>query len=590
MLRPYKARVAAAVASLLFTAMATLAIGQGLSLLIDQGLSGGDGASLDRALLFLLVLGIAVASGSYIRFYLMTWLGERVVADLRNRVFEKIVQLDQSFFEITKVGEILSRLTTDTTLLQNIVGSSLSLALRNTIIIVGGLTMMIFTNPKLAAVSLLLVPIVVVPVLIIGRRVRRLSRESQDRVADVGAFAEESLNAIHTVQAYTQERRNIDRFAREVRNAFTTALVRARLRSTLTATVTIVVFFGIGAVLWVGGNDVLSGRISGGELGAFLFYAVMVSLSAGIVSEVFGELQRAAGATERLIELLETEPLIRAPSTPIPIASTPANNPDHGRVSLEDVTFHYPSRPATPAIRNFSLVAAPGETVALVGPSGAGKSSIFQLLLRFYDPADGVIRLNGVDIGRTDPVALRRELALVPQEPFIFGDTAFANIQYGDPDATEAAVQEAAKKAMADDFIRAMPDGYDSFLGERGVRLSGGQKQRISLARAILRNPTVLLLDEATSALDAENERLVQEALARLMKGRTTLVIAHRLATVVKADRIAVMNQGRIEAVGTHTELLTSSHTYKRFALLQFGEDGGGKNGQETGVAPTTRV
>lgn len=573
-LAPYMPQVIGAAIALLVTAGATLAIGRGLSGLIDQGFGAGADGALNQALLFLMVLGLIIATGSCMRFYLMAWLGERVVADIRDAVFARVIHFDQSFFEITRTGEILSRLTTDTTLLQTVVGSSMSMAIRNFILMVGGIAMMFVTNAKLAALSLIIVPIVVLPVLILGRRVRALSKASQDRVADVGAFAEETLNGIHTVQAFTHEARDIARFGDDVASAFATALKRARIRGLLNATVTIVVFFGIGSVLWVGGGDVVAGRITGGELGAFLFYAMMVALSAGIVSEVYGDLQRAAGATERLIELLETEPAIRRPDDAKKFDLVSQSDGNSGQVSFENVTFNYPSRPDLAALKNFSLNIASGETVALVGPSGAGKSTVFELLFRFYDPKTGLIRVDGVNIADADPVDVRERLALVPQEPFLFGETALTNIEYGRPGASRDDVMAAARDAMADEFITELPDGYDSYLGERGIRLSGGQRQRISIARAILRNPSVLLLDEATSALDAENERLVQNGLQRLMEGRTTLIIAHRLSTVINADRIVVMDQGMIEAIGTHEELLSISPLYKKLADLQFFKSG----------------
>ncbi|HAE01829.1 MAG TPA: ABC transporter, partial [Rhodospirillaceae bacterium] len=490
-----------------------------------------------------------------------------VVADLRNAVFDRDLRLDPAFFEITKTGEILSRLTTDTALLQSIIGSSASMALRNALMLVGGIGMMVITNAKLTALVLLVVPIVVIPIMTIGRRVRVLSRHSQDRIADVGSFAEENLNAIRTVQAFTHEGVDRRRFGDEVRNAFDTAIQRTQLRGVLTAVVILLVFASIGVILWVGGNDVMQGAITGGELAAFVFYATVVAFSVGIISEVYGELQRAAGATERLVELLEAEPQISPPASPVALPEPP-----QGRVVFDNVTFKYPSRPNSAALQNFSLTIEPGQSVALVGPSGAGKSTVFQLLLRFYDPQAGHILLDGVDLSQADPQALRQRMALVPQDPVIFGTSGRENIRYGRPEAGDDDVTQAARDAAAHDFITALPDGYDTFLGEKGLRLSGGQKQRISIARAVLRNPSVLLLDEATSALDSENERLVQAGLERLMQGRTTLIIAHRLATVINADRIAVIEEGRIVATGTHDELLTTSPLYKHLAELQFSQ------------------
>lgn len=568
-LAPYRIRVILATFALTVTAGTVLALGQGLRVLVDSGFADGDPTALDNALAFLIGLSVLMAFGTYCRFYLVTWLGERVVADLRNAVFDRVLRLDPGFFEVTKTGEILSRLTTDTTLLQSIIGSSASMALRNLLIMVGGVVMMAVTNPKLTALVLLVVPVVVVPILFIGRRVRKLSRDSQDRVADVGAFAEESLNAIRTVQAFTHEDRDRDRFGVEVRNAFDTAIRRTRLRGMLTATVILLVFTSIGIILWVGGNDVLAGKITGGELAAFVFYATLVAFSVGIISEVYGELLRAAGATERLVELLESEPAIQPPDAPQPLPEPPI-----GEVVFKGVSFRYPSRPDMAALEDFSLTVAPGETIALVGPSGAGKSTVFQLLLRFYDPRHGTVRLDGVDLSRADPSSIRARMALVPQDPVVFGTSGRENIRYGRPDADDGAVEAAARDAAAHEFLSELPEGYDTFLGEKGTRLSGGQKQRLSIARAILRNPSVLLLDEATSALDSENERLVQDALERLMKGRTTLIIAHRLATVVNADRIAVMDKGRIVATGTHDELLKSSPLYARLAELQFSRPG----------------
>ena len=570
-MRPYWPRALAAGVALVVTAGAGLGLGQGLRLLVDSGLAEGDPGALDWALGVLLGLSVVMAVGTYARFTLVSWLGERVVADLRNAVFHRVLSLDPGFFEVTKTGEILSRLTTDTTLLQSIVGSTASMALRNALILAGGIVMLFVTNAKLTLLALLVVPITVVPILVIGRKVRRLSRDSQDRVADVGAFAEESFNAIRDVQAFTHEGEDERRFGAEVREAFDVAVKRIRLRGALASIVILLVFLAIAVILYVGGHDLMAGRITGGELAAFVFYAVIVAFAVGVLSEVFGELQRAAGATERLIELLEAEPAITPPADP-----TPLPVPAQGRVCFEGVGFTYPSRPDRPALSGVDLAVEPGETVALVGPSGAGKSTMFQLLLRFYDPESGRILLDGVDLREADPQAVRQRLAIVPQDPVIFSASGLDNIRYGDPDASEEAVRQAARDAAADEFLRELPQGYDSFLGEKGTRLSGGQKQRIAIARALLRDPAVLLLDEATSALDAESERLVQQALARLMKGRTTLIIAHRLSTVVNADRIAVMDQGRIVATGPHHALLESNPLYARLAELQFSEPGRG--------------
>jgi len=567
-LKPYKGRVAAAIAALLVTVATGLAIGQGLKILIDSGFAAGDAAALDRALIFLLSLAVIMAGGTFARFYFVSWIGERVVADLRQAVFDRILSLHTGFFEVTRTGEVLSRLTTDTTLLQTVIGSSASVSLRNMLNLVGGLIMLFVTDPKLAGMVLLVVPLVVAPIMIFGRRVRRLSRASQDRVADVGAFAEESINAMRTVQAFTHEGEDRKRFAGEVENAFTVAITRILMRGFLTSIVILLVFASIGFILWIGGLDLQAGHITGGELTAFIFYATMVAFSVGVISEVYGELQRAAGATERLIELLEAEPEIVAPDNPQPLPE-----PAEGRVCFEEVNFHYPSRPDLPALMEFSLEVNPGETVALVGPSGAGKSTVFQLLLRFYDPEAGCIRLDGVDIRQADPQTVRERYALVPQDPVIFGTDAWENIRYGRPNADNTAVRAAAEAAAAAEFLDQLPDGFATFLGEKGMRLSGGQRQRLSLARALLRDPSVLLLDEATSALDAENERLVQAALETLKAGRTTLVIAHRLSTVVNADRIVVMDEGRVVASGSHAELLRTNRLYARLAALQFDVD-----------------
>ena len=571
-LKPYWRQVIGAVVALTVTALTVLGLGQGLRRLIDHGFAEGNAHALDQALTLLLALSVVMAVGTYARFYLVSWLGERVVADLRKAVFDRIMTLHVGFFETTKTGEVLSRLTTDTTLLQSVIGSSASMALRNALILVGGMVMLFVTNAQLTALVLLVVPVVVAPIMMFGRRVRKLSRAAQDRIADVGSFAEESINAIRTVQAFTHEAEDKRRFGEEVREAFDVAVARIRMRGLLTAAVILLVFGAIAVILWVGGRNMLAGEITGGELAAFVYYATIVAFSVGVISEVYGELQRAAGATERLIELLETTPEIKTPDQP-----TPLPVPAQGRVRFDNVTFHYPSRPDTAALNGFSLDVEPGQTVALVGPSGAGKSTVFQLLLRFYDPETGSVQLDGVDIRQADLKAVRERFAFVPQDPMIFGADGWENIRYGHPDADDDAVRRAAEAAAAAEFLDQLPQGFATFLGEKGVRLSGGQRQRLSLARAILHDPSVLLLDEATSALDAENERLVQQALEKLKAGRTTLVIAHRLATVVGADRIAVIDQGRLVATGTHAELLQSCPLYAHLAALQFDVGGAEK-------------
>jgi|TARA_R100000049_G_scaffold2871_1_gene6384 ATP-binding cassette subfamily B protein len=561
-------QVAGAMVALVVASGTVLALGSGLRMLVDQGFADGNASLLDQALFVLFAVTLLMAGASYARFFLVSWIGERVVADIRSAVYAHIIRLDPGFFEVTRTGEVLSRLTTDTTLLQVVIGSSVSIALRNILMFVGGLTMLAITSPKLTALVLLVVPLVVVPIIGYGRRVRRLSREAQDRIADVSAFSEESLNALRTVQAYTHEKIESDKFDGFVEGAFKTAISRISARALLTAIVIVMVFGAVGTILWIGGHDVLDGTISAGDLSAFVFYAIVVAGSVGAISEVIGDLQRAAGAAERLMGLLETEPAIAAPANPVQMPQKHL-----GHVSFENVTFHYPARPDRSALTGFSLQVKPGETVALVGPSGAGKTTVFQLLLRFYDPANGVIKVDDVDIRTADPIAVRERIGLVAQDPVIFAANAWENIRYGRPDASDEDVRAAADAAHATEFLDRLPDGFDSFLGERGVRLSGGQRQRIAIARAILRNPSVLLLDEATSALDAESEQVVQKALETIMATRTTLVIAHRLATVLHADRIAVIDDGKLIAIGTHQELMESNPLYGRLARLQFEQD-----------------
>jgi ATP-binding cassette subfamily B protein len=560
----YKGTLVLALGALLIASAAMLALPLAFRNVIDQGMVVQDRATLN--LYFIAFLAAAVIFGVFaaLRFYLVTWLGERVVADLRRDVYARVIRMDPTFFEVTRTGEVLSRLTTDTTLVQSIAGVNLSIVLRSFIQLVGALILLVATSPSLAGMILLLLPLIIAPIIVVARRLRSLSRQSQDRIAETSGLAGETLNAIQTVQAFTLERLHSSRYSTAVEESFEMAIRRSKLRATLTALGMTLIFGAITFVLWQGAHRVLANTMTPGELSQFLIYAVYVGISAASLSEMWGEIQRAAGAMERLVELKNAEPNIVAPANPIELP------PARGQIAFENVSFRYPSRPDSLALADFTLQIAPGETVAFVGPSGAGKSTTFQLLLRFYDPAAGRVLIDGTDIAQVDPLAARARIGLVPQETMLFGASARENIRYGRPEASDAEVEEAARAAGAHDFISALPEGYDTFLGERGTRLSGGQRQRIAIARALLKDPPILLLDEATSALDAESERYVQQALERLMEDRTTIIIAHRLATILKADRIVVMDGGRVVAIGTHEELLATNPLYARLAALQF--------------------
>ena len=564
-MKPYRWRIATALTALVISSAATLTLpvaGRGL---IDHGFDARAAALISQYFLVFIAVAAVMGVSGATRFYFVTWIGERVVADIRKAVFDNVLGLTPSFFEVTRTGEVLSRLTADTTLIQTVVGSSVSVAMRTFVTLVGGLIMMFVTSLKLAGLVVGAVLLVLIPIILFGRWVRTLSRRSQDRLADTSAHASETLNAVQTVQAFTHETLERKAYSRAVEGSFDVAVLRTRARAVMTAVIIFAAFSSIAGVGWVGAQDIIAHRMTGGLLLQFIIYALLVGGGVGALSETWGDLQRAAGASERLMELLHTRPAISVPANPAPLPS-----PSQGAVQFEDVVFHYPTRPDAAALNGFSLSIKPGEAVALVGPSGAGKSTVFQLLLRFFAPQSGSIYFDGVDLASLDPTQLRKHIAVVAQDSVVFSGTIADNIRYGRPDASDEDVRAAADAAAASEFIVRLPQGYETTVGERGITLSGGQRQRIAIARAILRDAPLLLLDEATSALDSENERLVQTGLNNLMAGRTTIVIAHRLATIQRLKRIVVMDQGRIVGEGSHAELVASGGLYKRLAELQF--------------------
>lgn len=567
-MRPYLNRLLLAFFFLTLASVSMLAMPVAIRYVIDYGFSSENVGSINTYFLALFFLAIFFAVFASLRYYLVMWIGERVVADIRSAVYKHVIKMSPTFFEVTRTGEVLSRLTTDTTLVQTVFGAGLSIALRSLFSVIGCLIMLFVTSPKLTLMIILLVPVVVVPILLYSRKVRKLSRANQDRIADSSSIADESLNAIHIIQAFTLEGFLGNRFSDSVEATFKTARQRLQVSSILSGTIILTAFGAMVVVLWIGAHAVVEGSMSPGTLGQFLLYATFLAGSTTSLGEVWNDIQRAAGAMERLMELLQAQPEIKSPENPV---SLPEQGKGH--IQIEDVCFNYPSRPGMKALEHYNLEIKPGETVALVGPSGAGKSTVFQLLLRFYDPQSGKILLDGVDVREADPEAVRQRIAIVPQNTVLFAATAMENIRYGKPEATDEEVKLAARAAIADEFIEKQPEAYETYLGEKGMRLSGGQQQRVAIARAILKNPPIMLLDEATSALDSESEQLVQEALDHLMQDHTTLVIAHRLSTVIKADRIVVMNEGQIVDIGKHQDLMQKSGIYKRLAELQFGQE-----------------